>query len=543
MKVHMTSIKNRLKNNWRSGITVALVSIPLSVSLAVASGTTPVAGIVTAIWAGLMTSLLGGSNYNIVGPTGALSGVLATYAIIHGADTLPMLAITSGILIFLSWLLKFERFIALIPASTVHGFTIGVAGIIALNQFNFATGLRNLPKHPKFIQNVFESFSNINHASIVAVICFAVFLALLFIIIRYFKKIPPVIVLTPFGIALGYLSAKGMLPFHIDTLGDIYPTLHPVLFIPHSFSLTSDTLVASITIALIAILETMISAKIADVMTKTKYEKRKELFGLSVANIVSGLFGGIPATAALARTSLNVKSGANDKMSATVSAIFVAIISFALLTSFVYIPLAVIAAILVFVALRMIEHEHLVTMWKLDRKSFWLAIVVAGVTLYEDPIIGILVGATIALLMLIEKISRGHFELVTNNQDDPMCSRIMSDKLSEKTEPSHTIVYSIKGQLMYINGESHINRFEKELLGHENVILRLRELYLLDLEGVAAFDEIVTAIKAQGQQVYISSINPSILSLLRESKLFLLLEKEGKVYERTHDALRALGYK
>src|SRR5438552_3649157 len=128
----------RIKSNWQPGITVALVSIPLSLSLAIASQAAPIAGIITAIWAGLAASFFGSSNYNIVGPTGALSGFLAAYAMSHGACNLPMLALVSGIFILVAFIFKLERYIKLIPSSTIHGFTLGVAGIIALNQLHFA---------------------------------------------------------------------------------------------------------------------------------------------------------------------------------------------------------------------------------------------------------------------------------------------------------------------------------------------------------------------------------------------------------------------
>ena len=152
MKKLLNSFAVNLKSNWKSGITVSLVSIPLSISLAVAAGATPLMGIITAIWAGLLAAIFGGSNFNIVGPTGALSGILAVFAISHGANSLPALAILSGIIIIISFIFHFEKYIILIPSSVIHGFTLGVAFIIGLNQLNFALGLKNLPVHESFIK-------------------------------------------------------------------------------------------------------------------------------------------------------------------------------------------------------------------------------------------------------------------------------------------------------------------------------------------------------------------------------------------------------
>ena len=128
-------IKENIKNNIKSGLTVALISIPLSVSLAVASNASPLIGIITAIWAGLVAAIFGGSHFNIVGPTGALSGIIATYVIVHGLGGLPVLSVVTGVIVLVAYFLKLERYLVLIPSSVIHGFTLGVAFIIGLNQF------------------------------------------------------------------------------------------------------------------------------------------------------------------------------------------------------------------------------------------------------------------------------------------------------------------------------------------------------------------------------------------------------------------------
>lgn len=531
-----------MRENWKSGLTVSLVSIPLSVSLAVASQSTPTAGIITAIWAGLLASFFGGSKFNIVGPTGALSGILAAYALGHGADTLPMLAIVAGAFILIAYLLRFERFLVFVPASTVHGFTLGVAFIIAANQLNFALGLSGLPSHEHFIDNVWESLTHAGSASLVTVLCFAIGLAFLLVIGKYVPKIPGAILLAPLGILLGYLSQQHLVPFSLQTLGMKYPEISARLFeAPHIF-FDHSLIVPAMTVAVVAILETMISAKIADGMTKTKHDKRKEMLGLSIANIGSGIMGGIPATAALARTSLNIKTGATHNMSATVSSICIVVISFLLLTSFRYIPLAVIAAILVFVAIRMIEAEHFDRMFRFDKKSFFITLLVAFVTIYEDPIIGIVFGIAVSLLIFMEKLSHGQFELIVNNEQKKIVGRVSGDTLEDIVGDGHTIVYSVKGQLAYMNSAAHVARFEQKLNGYQHIILRLRELYFVDLDGVDAFDEIIELIHAQKKQAMVTGVNPLIRTMLEESKAFRTLEKKGLVFARTSEALKSLGF-
>ncbi len=540
--MNVQTILGRMRSNWKSGVTVALVSIPLSVSLAVASQSTPTAGIITAIWAGLMASIFGGSKFNIVGPTGALSGILATYAIVHGANTLSMLAIVTGVFVLMAFLFRLEKFLVFIPGSAVQGFTLGVAFTIAFNQFNFALGLVGLPKHETFIKNLFESFRHIGSLNPQIFAMFVIFLAAMFLLLKFVPKVPGAIILSVIGVIVGYFAQNGMLPIAVQTLGARFPEMGPRIFQLPTFFFDSSLITAGLTVAIIAILETMLSAKIADGMTKTKHDKRKELIGLSLANIASGLAGGIPATAALARTSLNIKTGATSQMSATISSICIGIISVFLLMTFRYIPLAVIASILVFVAFRMVEREHFIRMFKHDKKSFVIALIVGFVTVWVDPIIGILLGTAISLLIFMEKMSRGQFELIINDEKHNIVDKVTSETLDKIEKEGETIIYSIKGQLAYINSQSHVTRFEQSLNGYKSVILRLRELSLVDLDGIDAFNEIVALIKGQGKAVLVTGASPLVSELLSESTEYQKLQAEGMVFKRTNEALKVLGY-
>ena len=151
-------ILSRVKTNWKSGLTVALVSLPLSLSIAIASGAEPVQGILTAIWAGFIASLFGGSSFNIVGPAGALTGILAAFAFESGFELLPSVAIVTGVFVLIAYLLRLERYIVFIPSSAIHGFTLGVAILIASGQINSALGMPKLQVHESFIENLIETF-------------------------------------------------------------------------------------------------------------------------------------------------------------------------------------------------------------------------------------------------------------------------------------------------------------------------------------------------------------------------------------------------
>lgn len=540
----MNSFVSTLAHNWKSGITVSLVAMPLSISLAVASGSTPVIGILTAVWAGLIASIFGGSNYNIVGPTGALSGLIAAHVALHGTGDLPLVTLIAGGLILVAYAFKLERYLVFIPSSAINGFTLGVAGIIAFNQLNSALGLSGLPKHESFFANTLESLRHLSDASIPTVSIFCLFLLSLFVLRRLVPKIPGALLLSPLGILLGYLASTGILPLRLATLGSVFGNFSFSLFHLPQFNFSASLFPAATAIALVAILETMLSAKIADAMTRTKHNERKEMLGLGLANIASGLAGGIPATAALARTSLNIKTGATHKTSATISSVFLALISFLLLAYFSYIPMAVIAAILVFVAILMVEKEHLAKFYHYQRSGFWLSLLVAAVTFYQDPIIGIGFGTALSLLLFVEKISHGHFEVKLNTFEEGIVQSLAGDQLKEIKENGDILLYSFSGKLAYINSRAHIDRFEKDLTKYKIIVLRLRSVYFIDLDGAEALDEIISIAETRGQQICLTSLNDTVTDLLEQvSPNYRRLKDRGMVFPKSQDALHYFGVK
>lgn len=525
---------NAVKTNWKSGLTVSLVSIPLSISLAIASGVAPIAGIITGIWAGLIASLFGGSNFNIIGPTGALSGIIASHALLHGTQSISMVAILAGIFILIAYVLEWERFIVFIPSSVIHGFTLGIAFIIGLNQLNFALGLEGLTKHEKWIDNVFETIKNAHHASGFTFFIFLLFLSALFIL-RRITTIPGAIILAPLGILLGYATTHSYIGFHLKTIQSMFGCIESRLFVLPDFSINKPLIITALIIALIAIIETMLSAKIADGLTRTRHNSHKEMLGLGLANIVSGLMGGIPATAALARTALNIKTGATSSISATLSSLFMMVISLIVFAWFACMPMAVIAAILVYVAITMVERKHYDRLFRYDKTTFLISMLVAVITVYEDPIMGILIGTVLSLVLFIENLAQGHYEVSTPEEDQEAYA-MPSESL--KT-PNTILMYTIKGKLIYINSVAHITRFEHDFDNYRLIIIRLRDVYFIDLDGIDAFDEIIDIIQTKKQKVLIAGVNPSIKhSLMASSGRFKTLKQQGLVFNKVTDALR-----
>lgn len=532
--------------NWKSGVTVSLVSIPLSLALAIASGATPTQGIITAFWAGLIGSFFGGSNYNIIGPTGALSGILITYSLTNGYASLPLIAILSGFFILIAYFLHLDKYIIFIPRSVVHGFTLGVAFIIGFGQINNIFGLDNLPKQERLIENIIISFQ---HLANFQWIVFLIFIIGTFFVLfwnKKFPKIPGAILLTISGILFSWiLSNYWHTNFHLNTLGEIYPEIQATVYVNIwknlSFSsiLNKEIWIISLATALISILETLISGQIADSLTQTKFKRSKEVLSLGLANLASGFFGGIPATAALARTALNIKSGASHKISGIINSFCILLIAFLFFPYFKLLPMVVIASILVVVAIAMVEKKHFVRLLDNEKTAFALSLFVALITFIEDPIIGILVGTFIALLIFVNKVAYGQTEILIWRKSKLIESLLKHDFIKRSEINSDLIVYKISGTLTYVNMPAHIEAVQK-IKNNQYVIISLRHAFYADSDGISYLEEIIETLKKYNQKVILSGINQEVEKLIKKEEFYKKKLIEGKIYSRTSEAIKAI---
>lgn len=536
------SLGRQVLNNWKAGLTVALISLPLSISLAIASDATPVMGIITSVWAGGVAAAFGGSRFNVIGPAGALSGILTTYAILLGVGILPILAILSGIVILGFWILRWDRYLIFIPSSVMHGFTLGVALIIGLNQLNFALGLKGLPAHESFADNIMESLGHAYQAHVPTVTVFLMTLALLFLLLKLTPKIPGPVIVAVLGIGLGYLSETGMFSLGLLTLLSKYGELKATLIQIPVFALpTLDFTLAKavLTISVVAVLETLLSAKIADGMTKTRFDQKREMLGLGLANIASGLAGGLPATGVLARTALNVKMGATSRVSAAINAVCILGIALLLFPVFQYLPLAVVAGILVFVAIRMIELEHFRQLFLFDKTMWGLSLVVAALTVMIDPIVGILAGASVALLIFVQHLSVGRSD-ITIHRDRKVIGRLSHHDIHAHADHGDITVYRFAGELTYFNAESHERSIKR--IKCTTLILSMRNLFYLDVDGLHALHAIIQDRQKHKIEVIITAVSAFNEKMLKKTEWFRQLEQEKHVFPSTTDALTALGF-
>lgn len=396
----MPYLKN-ITENWKAGLTVALLSTPVSIALAVGSQANPTSGIIATVVACFIAGLIGSNKFTILGPTASLAGLLAACSINHGFQSLAMVTVTAGILILLVYFFGLEKYIKYIPISTIQGFGLGIALTIILDQINFALDLRNLPSHISPVQNIKETFAHIHEFSMQGIILFTLFLGLLFIWRKLVPNTPSIMIMFPLGLLVGVASYFQVLPLDVQMLGQKFP--FPREFHLPQLYFSVYWLNCAFAVALIAIIETMQTCYLADSLTHTHSDESKKLFTLGLANIVSGLLGGIPATASSTRTKVNIRSGATDKTSKILCAFFVILISLLFLPWCAYLPMPIMAAILVFASERLIEREQFVQLFKRSKKEFWISMLVAALVLIRDPFTAILVGTAITLLVIQKK--------------------------------------------------------------------------------------------------------------------------------------------
>jgi SulP family sulfate permease len=548
------TIRTLASDNWRSGLTVALISVPLSIALSIASGAGPLPGLITGIWATLLASFFGGSNYNIIGAAGALTTTLFAATLVApfgmAALVLPLLALLVGIMIFVIWLLNADRFLYYIPSSVMYGFAGGVAFLIAASQLFDATGLSSLKRTGTFLGDIglfWAHKAEVDHGTIGV---FLIFIALIILIKRFIPKIPAVIPISILGIIFGFVESRFISSIDVMTLGDKFGSFSGALYAPGPWPYITQMLATpsaiiplikiSGVVALIAVLETLITAKIGDKITRTQSSARQELFGLALANIGSGVMGGLPATGVFIRTGANIKAGATHRMSGTIAGLATAVIALLVLPFFSYIPMAVIAAILMNTAIGLIEVHQFKEFWIHERLSFFVALIVVFVTVFEDAGVGVLIGSFIALLLFADRISHGRFDLIVNytngHKEEYRGERTLHLPHDKQIE---VVTYSIAGFLGYIDNAQHAAnlRHLSRLHNVHAVIIRLRDLFSIDIEGTQMLEEAIAELRRHKKPVYLSSANAVMITHLKKMDGIRALIDDGFLYPKTSLAL------
>ena len=522
----LTSLKNYNRSQFfkdvTAGIIVAIIALPLSIALALASGVGPEAGIFTAIVAGFIISVLGGSCVQIAGPTAAFATIVAGIVAKDGMDGLVIATILAGIFLIFMGLCHFGSLIRFIPCTITTGFTSGIAVTIVIGQLKDFFGL-TYPEGLKPIETtekmnaVIQNFSTINMD---AVIVGAVSLAILIIAPYIFKKIPGSLL----AVIAGILMVQ-CLPLKVSTIGNLYtisnalPSFH---FPSVSFKAVQTALPNAFTIAVLAAIESLLSCVVADGMINSKHRSDMELVAQGAGNIASALFGGIPATGAIARTAANIKNGGRTPIAGIVHSVTLLIVLVVLMPYAGMIPMPTIAAILFNVAYNMCQWRTFVKLLKTAPKSDIIVLLTSFIlTVIFDLVVAIEIGMILACLLFIKRMSEEtHVDGWTYVDDD---TPDVDEHLRQL--PLQIRVYEISGPLFFgaANVIEHI--VVKDFT--TCLVLRMRSVTALDSTAMNALIDLTEVCEARGITVVFSHVNEQPMKVMDKAGFTKRVGKEN----------------
>lgn len=512
--------KSQFVKDLTAGIIVAIIALPLSIALALASGVGPEAGIFTAIVAGFVISALGGSSVQIAGPTAAFATIVAGIVAHDGMDGLIVATILAGIFLILMGLCHFGSLIKFIPFTITTGFTSGIAVTIVIGQLKdffgltYPNGVKPIETVEKF-EAVINNFSTINMD---AVIVGGVSLAILIIAPYIFKRIPGSLL----AVIAGILMVQ-FLPLKVNTIGNLYTISNalPSLRFPSlSLNRIQNALPNALTIAVLAAIESLLSCVVADGMINGKHRSDMELVAQGAGNIASALFGGIPATGAIARTAANIKNGGKTPIAGMVHSITLVIVLVVLMPYAGMIPMPTIAAILFIVAYNMCQWRTFLNLVKTAPKSDIIVLVTSFVlTVIFDLVVAIEVGMVLACLLFIKRMSE---ETKVNgwtyvDEDTPDV-----DEHLQKL-PLQIRVYEISGPLFFgaasVIEEIAVKDFTTCL------VLRMRSVPALDSTALNALKDLVQVCKSKGITIVFSHVNDQPMKVMEKAGFIELVGK------------------
>lgn len=506
-----------------AGIIVAIIALPLSIALALASGVTPEKGLYTAITAGFVISFLGGSRVQIAGPTAAFATIVAGIVAKNGFDGLVLATLIAGIILILMGFLRLGNLIKYIPYTITTGFTSGIAVTIFIGQIKDFLGLTIVTSEPLIetmekCRAVFDFIGTFNLQAFLVGMVSMLILILWPLGPKALQKIPPSLVAVIAGIAL----VKG-LHLHVNTIGDLYEISNrlPSFQLPaFHFATVRSILPDAFTIAILAAIESLLSCVVSDGMIGSRHRSNMELIAQGAGNITSAVFGGIPATGAIARTAANIKNGGRTPIAGMVHAVTLLLILVILMPYAALIPMPVIAAILFMVAYNMSEWKKFLYLLKTSPKSDIIVLVTTFVlTVIFDLVVAIEVGILLAALLFMKRMSE-ETEVegwkYIDEEDDP-------DSLSLREVPSHTKVYEINGPMFFAAADKILSITVSDT--DKCLILRMRSVNAIDATAMHSLETLLEKCRERNIQMILSHVNTQPMSIMEKAGF---VEKVGR---------------
>jgi sulfate permease, SulP family len=514
---------NKFTRDVIAGITVGLVALPLAMAFAIASGLTPQAGIYCAMVTGFLISLLGGSKTQIGGPTGAFVVVVAGIVAIHGIDGLFMCTMMAGVLLVVLGATGMGSAVKFIPRPVVIGFTNGIAVLIASTQIKDFFGL-HVTKVPgefwlrmKVLAAAFPTWSW--QATLLAVCTVAVMLAC-----RIFSNRIP----GPIVAMLGATLAVYLLKLPVETIGTRFggiPSGLPHLVIPRwHASLVQGLLGPAFTVAMLGAIESLMSAVVSDRMSNDRHNPNVELIGQGVANIISPMFGGLPATGAIARTATNIRAGAQSPVAGMIHALtLLCVLMFAApLAS--YIPMAALAGILMIVAYNMGEWREIPQLLKLTKTDISVWLVTFGLTVFADLTVAVEAGMILAALLFITRVSN---TTTVSQVTDEYIEDGRMHILQDKDIPYYATIFRIHGPFLFGATDKVATITEKMHQLPPVVIIRLRNMTAIDATGVYALEEIARQLHASGRTLILCGAREQPAQVMQQAEFEEVVGREN----------------
>jgi len=506
-----------------AGVTVGLVALPLAMAFGIASGVSPQAGLYTAVVAGFLISALGGSRLQIGGPTGAFVVIVAGIIVAHGVSGLLIVTLMAGVILILMAVTGLGTAVKYIPRPVTIGFTNGIAVLIASTQVKDFLGLETGPIPSEFILRMRELANSLSTVHWSTVLVSGSSLLIILILPRLTKRVPGSIV----ALVLATV-AVAVFKFPVDTIGSRFggiPTGLPHLSFPHFRpELIIPLLPAAVTVAILAAIESLLSAVVADSMSGDKHNSNMELLAQGIANLAVPFVGGIPATGAIARTATNIRSGARTPVSGMVHALTLLVILLVAAPLARFIPLAALAAILFVVAYNMSEWREVRTILKLSNADIVVWLMTFGLTVLADLTVAVEIGMLLAALLYIYRVSQTTTVApVTEEYIEDGRPHVLQDKLL----PPYVLVLRIHGPFLFGATE----KLSEATVDVESlppvVILRLRNMTAIDATGLHELEKLAERLRAQGRTLLLCGARSQPEQFLKQSHFLRYLGEEN----------------
>jgi SulP family sulfate permease len=515
-----------LRRSWRgdllAGLTVGIVALPLALGFGISSGAGAEAGLITAIVAGVVAAVFGGSNVQVSGPTGAMVVVLAPIVARHGLGAVALVSLMAGVSVLIAGALRLGRAVSFIPWPVIEGFTFGIAVIIFLQQVPALTRADAAgASHTNVVITAVEAVANADATYLLwALAAVAVVAACMLLLPLWHRAIPGSLV----GIALVTFAVL-WLPTPLADIGELPGSLPPPSVPPVSVALLGELALPALTVAALAAIESLLAARVAASLADTgPYDPDRELVGQGLASVAAGLFGGMPATGAIARTAVSVRAGARTRVAAVSHALVLLLVVLVAAQPVGLIPLAALSGVLMVTAVRMVHAATVRSILRSTRADAVAFVVTAVVTISVDLIVAVVIGIVVAGVFSIRSLSRA-----TGVTREPL--------QGEPVEGDERIaIVRLDGPLFFAAAD-RVAETVTALDGVSVVILRMSQLELVDATGAHVLSEIVQRLEARGITVLIKGVREGHVELFRTVGVLKALRHHKHIFAELPDAI------